>query len=204
MKQGIKIGLIGGVVAVLLSLIGMVEAFSPRYVISNVISMGHTLLLLIGVFFGYFSAQRTKWPGPFWILLNTLISGFLVGVMLTLLVLLGNVVKLRSIFINASPALYDLLTFKEGLENGTFLLLAAGAFSGILAGLFYLMPGLLRRVLITSFGSVIAAGVLQDLLQPTFAAWGPLAVINDWLFTANGLTPHGALTLFILIAVITS
>ena len=203
MKQGIKIGLIGGVVAVLLSLIGMVEAFSPRYVISNVISMGHTLLLLIGVFFGYFSAQRTKWTGPFWILLNTLISGFLVGVMLTLLVLLGNVVKLRSIFINASPALYDLLTFKEGLENGTFLLLAAGAFSGILAGLFYLMPGLLRRVLITSFGSVIAAGVLQDLLQPTFAAWGPLAVINDWLFTANGLTPHGALTLFILIAVIT-
>ena len=65
------------------------------------------------------------------------------------------------------------------------------------------MPGLLRRVLIASLGSVIVAGVLQDLLRPTFAAWGPLAVINDWLFTANGLTTQGALTLFILIAVIT-
>ena len=52
-SQAIKIGLIGGVVAVLLSLIGMVEAFSQRYIISHVISMGHTLLLLIGVFFGY-------------------------------------------------------------------------------------------------------------------------------------------------------
>ena len=78
-----------------------------------------------------------------------------------------------------------------------------GALSGLLAGLFYLMPGLLRTVLITSLGSVIGAGVLQDLLRPTFAAWGPLAVINDLLFTANGLTTHGALTLFILIAVIT-
>ncbi len=60
MKQAIKIGLIGGVVAVLLSLIGMVEAFSQRHIISNVISMGHTLLLLIGVSFGYFSAKRTE------------------------------------------------------------------------------------------------------------------------------------------------
>jgi branched-chain amino acid transport system permease protein len=47
---------------------------------------------------------------------------------------------------------------------------------------------------------VIVAGVLQDLLRPTFAAWGPLAIINDWLFTANGLTTHGAITLFVLIA----
>ena len=44
MKQAIKIGLIGGVVEVLLSLIGMIEAFSQRDIISHVVSMGHTLL----------------------------------------------------------------------------------------------------------------------------------------------------------------
>ncbi len=85
----------------------------------------------------------------------------------------------------------------------SLLLLCTGALSGLLAGFFYLMPGLLRTLLIASLGSVIAAGVLQDLLRPTFAAWGPLAVINDLLFTANGLTTQGALTLFILITVIT-
>ncbi len=127
----------------------------------------------------------------------------MVGALLALLVILGSVVNLRSVFLNASPVLYELLTFKQELASGDLLLLVAGALSGLLAGFFYLMPGLLRRVLITSFGSVIFAGVLQDLLRPTFAAWGPLAVINDLLFTANGLTTHGALTLFILIAVIT-
>jgi branched-chain amino acid transport system permease protein len=43
-------------------------------------------------------------------------------------------------------------------------------------------------------------GVLQDLLRPTFSLWGPLAIINEWLFTANGLTIQGAIGLFILIA----
>jgi len=48
MKQALKIGLIGSVISVLLALIGMVEAFSQRDIINEVISMGHTLLLLMG------------------------------------------------------------------------------------------------------------------------------------------------------------
>jgi branched-chain amino acid transport system permease protein len=50
---------------------------------------------------------------------------------------------------------------------------------------------------------MVAAGVLQDLLRPTFALWGPLAIINDWLYAANGLTLQGAASLFILIALAT-
>jgi branched-chain amino acid transport system permease protein len=57
-------------------------------------------------------------------------------------------------------------------------------------------------MLIISLGSVVGTGVLQDLLRPTFALWGPIAVMNEWLFTANGLTFHGAIGLFILIAAI--
>ena len=59
MKQAIKIGLIGGVVEVLLALIGMIEAFSQRDIISHIISMGHTLLLLVVLFMGYLAAKRT-------------------------------------------------------------------------------------------------------------------------------------------------
>ncbi|RPJ01663.1 MAG: hypothetical protein EHM36_13205 [Deltaproteobacteria bacterium] len=57
--------------------------------------------------------------------------------------------------------------------------------------------------MITSVGSVIVAGVLQELLRPTFAAWGPLAVLSEWLFTANGLTTEGSIVLLILVAAIT-
>ena len=201
MRQALKIGLIGGTVEVLLSLIGMIEAFSQRDIISNVISMGHTLLLLVAVFIGYLAAKRTTRTEPLWVLLNSFLSGLMMGGLLALLVLVGSLINLRKVFINASPLLYELLTFKQGSETGIFLLLGGGALSGILAGLFYLSPSLLRRVLIKSLSSIVMAGVLQDLLRPTFALWGPLAVINQWLFTANGLTMKGAIGLFILIAI---
>jgi len=203
-QQGIQIGLIGGIVEVLLALIGMIEAFSQRDVINHVISMGHTLMLLVVLFIAYLSAKRTPRSEPLWVLINSFISGLIVGGVLALLVVVGGLVNLRKVFINASPLLYKLLTFDQGIKAGIPLLLGGGGLSGLLGGLLYLAPGLLRRVLIVSLGSVVGAGVLQDLLRPTFALWGPLAVINDWLFSANGLTFHGAIGLFVLIAALST
>jgi branched-chain amino acid transport system permease protein len=202
LEQGIKIGLIGGVSAVLLALIGMVEAFSQRDIISNVISMGHTLLLLVAVFMGYLAAKRTVGPRPLQILANSVLCGLVVGALLAFLVLLGHIVNLRKVFVNAMPSLYQLLTFNQGIGTGIVILLGAGVLSGVFAGVLYLLPGLARRILIVSLSSIVGVGVLQDMLRPTIGLWGPLAVINEWLFTSNGLTLYGAVGLFILIAVL--
>jgi len=201
-QQGIKIGLIGGIVEVLLALVGMIEAFSQRDIVSHIISMGHTLLLLVILFMAYLAAKRTPRTEPLWVLINSFISGLIVGGVLALLVIVGGLINLRKVFINASPLLYQLLTFDQGVKAGIPLLLGGGGLSGLLAGLLYLASKLLRRVLIISLGSVVGVGVLQDLLRPTFALWGPLAVINEWLFTANGLTFHGTMGLFVLIALL--
>jgi branched-chain amino acid transport system permease protein len=200
MRQTIKIGLIGGIVAILLSLIGMVEAFSQRDIIQDIISMGHTLLLVVSLFMSYQAAHRMTRAKPLWVLVNSTISGFLIAGLLALLVMMGGLVNLRKVFINASPLLYGLLTFGHKNETGILLLLGSGAISGLFAGLFTLTPNLLRRVLLISLSSIVGVGMLQDLLRPTFSLWGPLAVINEWLFAAKGLTLHGAFGLFILIA----
>jgi len=199
-QQGMKIGLIGGIAGVLLALIGMVEAFSQRDIINNIISMGHTLLLLVAVFMGYLAAKRTTRTEPLWILVNSFISGLIVGGLVALLVIMGSLINLRKVFIYAMPILYGLLTFKQGTQIGVFLLLGAGALSGLLGGLFFLSPKIIRQMLIMPLTGIIGAGVLQDMLRPTFALWGPLAVINEWLYAANGLTLNGAIGLFILIA----
>ena len=60
---GIRLGLIGGASLVLLSLIGMVEAFNQREIISDVISMGQTLLLFTAMFIGYLAASRGRERG---------------------------------------------------------------------------------------------------------------------------------------------
>ncbi len=199
MKQAIKIGWIGGVVAVLLSLIGMVEAFSQRDIIAHVISMGHTLLLIVAFLMSYLSAKRTTAEKSLTLLTHGVCTGFWVAGLLVLLVVIGSLVNLRKVFINASPLLYNLLTFGQEKGIGLLMLLVLGSWIGLLGGLFYLSPMILRRILLISLGSIIGAGVLQDLLRPTIALWGPLAIINEWLYTANGLTLQGALGLFILI-----
>jgi branched-chain amino acid transport system permease protein len=201
MKQAIKTGLIGGVVEVLLSLVGMIEAFGQRDIISHVISMGHTLLLLVVLFMAYLAAKRTPRAEPLRVLINGFVSGLITGGILALLVFVGGLINLRKIFINASPLLYQLLTFDQGMKAGIPLLLGGGATNGLFAGLLRIAPSLLRRVLILSLVGVVGAGILQDLLRTTFALWGPLAIMNEWLFTANGLTFHGATGLFILIAI---
>ncbi|NWG02501.1 MAG: leucine/isoleucine/valine transporter permease subunit [Syntrophaceae bacterium] len=180
----------------------MVEGFSQRDIINEVISMGHTLLLLVVVFITYLSAKRTTSRTKVLALVNSLVTGIVTGIFLVLLVILGNVVNLRSIFVNASPVLYNIMTFGQGLMNGSLLLLVVAALIGLLTGLVYLLPNLLRRVLVTSLSSVVLAGVVQDLLRPTLAAWGPIAVVSEWIFTANGLSLPGAIVLAVVIAII--
>jgi branched-chain amino acid transport system permease protein len=178
----------------------MIEAFSQRDIISHIISMGHTLLLLVVLLTAYLAAKRMPGTKPLWVLTNGLISGLIVGGILALLVIVGGMINLRKVFINASPLLYQLLTFDQGVNTGLLLLLGGGALSGLVAGFISLAPSLLRQVLIVSLGCVVGAGVLQDLLRPTLTLWGPFAVMNEWLFTANGLTFHGAVGLLALIA----
>ena len=198
-QQGVKNGLIGGVVAVILALVGMVQSFAPRDIVSNVIHMGHTLLLLVAVFMGYMAAKRTESPERFQILLNSVLCGAIVGLCLILFVAIGRSVNLRMVLVNASPMLYNTITFGRETLQGAILVIPAGALAGLLAGLVYLLPPSVRRIVIIPLSSVIVAGVLQDLIRPTLAAWGPLSFISDLLFTANGLTKHGTV---LLVAVI--
>jgi branched-chain amino acid transport system permease protein len=201
-QNGIKVGLIAGVTAVLLGLIGMVEAFNQRDIINEMITMGHTLLLMTAVLMGYLSAKKTTSRGLS--LLNSGVCGLVVSVCLYALVLLGNVINLRAMFINASPVLYNMITLGQGLGTGGILLFLAGILSGLFGGLLFLCPGWIRKMAITSLGSVVAAGVLQDLIRPTLSAWGALSVISDWLFAANGLSIGGAVSLCVVIGAVMS
>jgi hypothetical protein len=82
--QALKIGLLGGVAGVLLALIGMVETFSQRDIISNVISMGRTLLLMVAVCSGAVAARQTASMPPWYRLVNSLSAGLACGSILAL------------------------------------------------------------------------------------------------------------------------
>ncbi|MEW6232162.1 MAG: hypothetical protein AB1566_07610, partial [Chloroflexota bacterium] len=141
----VKIGLVGGAIGVLLALVGMVEAFSIRDIVNGIVSMGQMLMLISIAFTGYMAARRTTQPQHLGVLGSSLLAGLLFGGMMALLLIVGSLVNLRAVFINASPTLYELLAFGRGTQAGALLLLAEGALVGVAAGLLYLLPGRYRQ-----------------------------------------------------------
>jgi branched-chain amino acid transport system permease protein len=201
-RYAVNIGLIGALTAVMLSLIGMVEAFNKRDIIYNVVTMGNALLLLTAVFLSYLAAKRARREQAAMAIGLAILVGLMTAAGIALLVAVGKTINLRMVFINASPSLYQILTFYLGPKPGIPLLLLSGVLSGLAAGVLFLAPANIRKTIVTALSSVIIAGVLQDMLRPVISLWGPLAKINLFLFAPNGLSIKGAIGLFVLIAVL--
>ena len=201
-EHGVKTGIIGGVVALVIALVGMVESFHRRDIIAEVITMGQILLLIVGLMMGYLAAKRTTREEPVIRCLNAVLGSSVTAGFLAMLVIVGNLINLRNMLVNASPMLYKLLTLGHKGVAGIFIILLLGMGCGVFAAVLYYLPRLTRRVIILSLSSMIIAGVLQDLVRPVIASWGPVAVVSEWLFTGNGLTVSGSISIVILIAAV--
>ncbi|MBM3126036.1 MAG: hypothetical protein FJZ87_13345 [Chloroflexi bacterium] len=131
--SAIKTGLVGGAIALFLCLIGMIEIFDKRDVIEGVITLGMFLLLATSFVIGFLSAQRTsrifESPKPFHQLIAGLLASAVTGLVLALFVLAGAQINIRAVFLNASPGLYELLTFGRGLGGIWMLPLLGGAYT---------------------------------------------------------------------------
>ena len=199
-RYAANIGLIGALTAVMLSLIGMVEAFNKRDIIYQVVTMGNTLLLLTAIFLSYLAAKKAGRGQAATAIGAAILTGVIAAAGIALLVAVGKTINLRMVFINASPVLYQILTFYLGPKLGIPLVLLSGVLSGLAAALLFLAPAMIRKTIITALSAVVIAGVLQDMLRPVISLWGPLARMNLFLFAANGLSLKGAIGLFVLIA----
>jgi branched-chain amino acid transport system permease protein len=204
--SALKVGLVGGVLALVVSLVGMVRTFDARDIISGVISMGRVLILLTMFISGYFAARRSVPVGrpasPVHTILAAALAGLTTSLILLALVLFGRAVDMRDMFIEGTPALFQALTF--GLEGATgyVVLLLAGLIVGVVAALIYLLPNHMRKAIITALMWVLLIGLLTDLLRLILATSAAGTSIIQLLFGPRGLSVRGAAILFILIALV--
>ncbi len=198
-RDALRLGFIGGAVALFFSLVGMVETFGERDIIGGVISLGQILPLGAGLGAGYYAAQRTAKGERLRVVLHAALAGLVTGVMLAVLVLLGGIINLRAVFINASPALFELLTLGRG-TGGIPLLVVGGALLGAISGVVRLLPRNVRRALIIALLWVLLLGLLQELLRVILGRKGIPGAVAKLLFARKGLSPRGAVIVFFLTA----
>ena len=209
-----RLGFYAACTAVFVSLIGMVETFGEREVISGVISLGHTLLVVNALFFGYLTAssgrkalnppgsESKELPASYALLGGTL-SGILIGFGLLLLVWITANYNIREVLVNASPTLVELLTFGRGVSGSALLLiLASGAFC-LTGSILFILPGRIRKPLTWGMTVVIIAGMLGDLLRITLTRPGWPTTLSKFLISGQGLAIKGAVAIFIVTVVLT-
>ncbi len=198
-KSAIKSGLFGGGIAVFLALVGMTAAFGERYIINGVITMGQVFLLAPIFLMAYTASRRESTQPPRTILLVGLVAGFFSGLMLFALLLLGNLINLRAMLINASPALYQIMTFGLGFPAGLIVPLIFGVVLGLIAAGIYLLASRIRNAVIQAIVWIVLVGLLRDLLMTVIVRWGIVGLVFKWLFANNGLSIIGAIALFVVV-----
>lgn len=201
-SAAVRRGLLWGMVAVFLCLVGMVEVFARREIVVGVISLGHTLLLLTALAAGYQAAQlrtvRHGAIGPLVAVMRGGLAGIVAGVVLAALVAVGDVINLRAMFVSASPDLLGLISFGRGV-SGIPLVLLAGGLTGTVGAVASLLPPRVRRPLIGGFTMVIVVGLFQELLQQLLQdEEGLRAAIRELIFAEGGFTLRGAIIVFLI------
>src|SRR4051812_20692907 len=182
---------LGAVVALYLCVVGIVVTFDARDLIVGVVSLGEATLLVTYLVTGYLAAEQLAGSG-----LRRLLAGLLggagVGASLSALVLIGSVVNLRAVLLQASPELYSLLTLGMGVA-GFWVPAAIGAFFGAIGGATRAAPAGLRRSLIVGSVTLLVLGIFGGLIRLPILA-SPFPDLARLLFgPTSGLTVVGAI-----------
>jgi branched-chain amino acid transport system permease protein len=192
-------GLAWGAAAVFVALIGMVEAFAARQVVAGVVSLAMLLLFVAGFAPGYAAAAGGAQRPLVARLGNGVAAGAVAGAVLAALVVLAGLVNLRHVFINASPALFALLSGGAGWK-GAHWPVVFGAAAGLAGAITALAPARVRRPFAAGAIAAVTLGLFQELLDPFFRSAAPLEAIHDVLYGDSGLSPVGTAAVFVLAA----
>lgn len=166
LRNTTKFGLIAGGVTLSLSMIGIIDSFNQRFIVTDYLTLAQLLLFGMALLTGYLvSSQMQKRPLPV-MLLHGALAGVLSGVPTFLLILLTLVWEsIRDSFINVKPDLISILTLNnENVVVGGVLLMLWFGFFGLVGSGFVLLPPRFRRPVTNSLGWAIGIGTMSDIL----------------------------------------
>ena len=200
LRRCVNIGLTFGVVALYCAVVGIFPLMDARAIIVGFVTLADVVLAGIGIGAGIAVAARRDDATLAQLSLRSLLAGAIAGSFLALLLIAMQLLDLRSIFIALSPALKTTLSFGLDLPYAVPIMIVGGAvFALIGAGLSF-APRALRQPLLIGLGFVMFFGIFQELIQIMMQFGDLVSALRETLYTWEGLTPQGALIIFVLSA----
>jgi branched-chain amino acid transport system permease protein len=164
LARAFRYGLLAGAIALAVSVIGMVETFEERHLISGVVSLGDVLLFAPTILMAYVHAsdRRNRRPGR--MLAEGALLGLASSLPLILLIVLATNLDLRQFFPAVSPTLLEILTFGRPAPIGIPLLIGVMGVCGLVGTGLALVSPESRKTILIGLGAVLLLGVLSEIL----------------------------------------
>ncbi|MCH8137980.1 MAG: branched-chain amino acid ABC transporter permease [Proteobacteria bacterium] len=200
LKRTITTSLLFGGIAVYIAAVGILAMFDERWILADRLTLGQIVLVLIALCAGLYVTHKTTARSMPAIMARAFAVGALTGGLLSLLVVVMSLFKLRFIFIALKPALFEMLTFGYGATAGVAMLIAGGALFSVLGGLLYIVPRAVRRPLVIGFMTAGFIGLFQDLIQLMLQYEGTVEAIRATIFTWDALKLEAAVAIVVVVA----
>jgi branched-chain amino acid transport system permease protein len=210
MIRGLRIGLVGGVAALYLSLVGLIDAFETRNMITGIITLGQAMLAVVPLVAGYRAAGVSrKWPTEdrhpaFARLAAGAVAGAVTASFIGALVIVAGSVPLRAVLVRVSPGLIDFLAFEiEPRPLAALALVGVGALIGLIGAAMLLIPGRFRRPIVAGLIAIVLISMLEPFVRPRLGQLH-LTGVTTFLYRSKGLTIPATLLIFGIVAAITA
>ena len=208
-RRALTVGAIVGVSSIYLAMVGLVGAFAERPVVPGVGSEGDGyltlgLLMLAAVPFiaGMYVAGRilanAKGEQRLLAVGAAALSGLVGGIILGAFILVADAVELNDVFIQATPALVEVLSFGQSPIVGALLVTVLGAVMAGIGGAIQLLGRRDRRAVLTALGAVLLLALLEPIVEPILEQL-ELDAIREFLFDRGGLSQAAAALILALV-----
>ncbi len=176
-------------------LVGLFGQFASRWLIVDVLDIGHAMMLAASIGGGMaLSKRRQSWG----VVASAGLAGAMAGALIILLVVAARAANLRWMLVSLTPATLNRVGYGLDPEMAAFALAMAGALSCALGAGLSLAPALGRQIILGGMGGIVCAGLLRELIRSLLSGF---AGVDSWGFNYDGLLPWGAVASAVIGAV---
>ena len=210
LRRAVNTGLIAGVVGIYVSLVGLVEAFEERSIVTGWLGLGLLILIIVALVAGYRAGRPLRGPrgvmvplGPVPTVTAGAVAGAVAGAIVAGLLLLMQVADLQGVLNSASAGLENILSLADDPVTSALLLVVAFAALAVAGSVLNLLPGAIRRPLVVATLSVVLISMLEPIVRVMLVQLDaqlpllPFGAIATFLYARGGLTPEATILLLV-------
>jgi len=205
LRRVATIGVVAAVALLYLCMVGLIEAFKNRNVVTGVITLGAVMLLAVPLIAGYRAALLPREASASRLVawqrvLLGLVVGVIAGTVLGVFVVIASAVDVRGVLVRISPPLLEFLSFGLPAAAALLAITGIGGLTGALGALLLVSPVRVRNAVTSALIAVLFMSMIEPLLRPRLEQLDYTA-ISDFVYKSHGLTEAAAILFFVVGAV---